>query len=396
MGTGLGSMRVRTWWAVVAVLLLACGGTLVALTGSSADDSAPAPVITVSRSACGRGWAEPKPGEQTFQLHNSGVATADVDLIDPGTGAVYGEVEALGPGTTQSLRVRLGAGVYAFRCLVEDTGAIVGPSVRVTGGRGGSGPAIVPVTANDLRAPIREYRDHVIGGLDTLAASTATLGAAVRSGDRAGSRAAWLAAHLGYERLGAAYGAFGDSDGAINGTADGLPGGVADPDFTGFHRLEYGLWHDEPTTALVPVADQLDAEVRALRDSFPQQQIDPNDMGLRAHEIVENTLEFEVTGRTDYGSGTNIATALANLDGSRAVLDVLRPLLVSRMPNLSDVDAWMARTDRVLRSAARPDGSWTPVAQLDPALRQKINAAVSELTELLAPIATITAPRRTS
>jgi iron uptake system component EfeO len=392
-------VRARAWWAVVGVLVVASGAALLALDGSPGDSDAStsaAPVITVSRSACGHGWADPKPGIQTFQLRNTGVAAAEVDLIDPGTGAVYGEVEAIGPGTTGTLRVRLGNGVYAFRCLVEDTHAIVGPSVRLTGGHGASGPAIVPVTANDLLGPVREYQGHVNDGLSTLAGLTGTLAAVVRSGDRAGSEAAWLAAHLSYERLGAAYGTFGDSDGSINGTEDNLAAALTDPDFTGFHRLEYGLWHDEQMASLAPVADRLDTDVRGLRDSFPQQRIDPNDLGLRAHEIMENTLQFELTGRTDYGSGTNLATALANLDGSRAVLAVLRPLLVSRLPNLSDVDSWVDRTDRVLRSALRPDGSWTPVALLDHTLRQKINAAVSELTELLAPVATITAPRRVS
>ena len=44
--------------------------------------------------------------------------------------------------------------------------------------------------------------------------------------------------------------AFGDADGVINGTDAGLPGGVHDPDFTGFHRIEYGLWHGESTRSL--------------------------------------------------------------------------------------------------------------------------------------------------
>jgi iron uptake system component EfeO len=369
-------------------------GSLAACDESSEDSAASA--ISVSRSACGHGWTNPKPGTQTLRLRNTGVSTAEVELIAPRTGAIYGEVEGLGPGTTHEMRVKLGNGVYAFRCLVEDTGAIVGPSVRISGGHDDSGPAAVPVTANDLLKPIQQYRDHVIAGLTTLAASTDALTAAVRSGDRAGSEAAWLTAHLGYERLGAAYGAFGDSDGAINGTAAGLPGGVSDVDFTGFHRLEYGLWHNEAMPALAPVADQLDADVHGLLTSFPDSQIDPYDMGLRAHEIMENTLEFELTGRTDYGSGTNIATALANLDGSKAVMTVLHPLLETRMPNLSDVDSWFDRTQQALTAAGRQDGSWTPVPQLDHTLRQKINAAVSELTELLAPVATIASPRRTA
>jgi iron uptake system component EfeO len=390
-------VRSRAWWTVGAVAVVASGGTLLLL-GADPDGGTPAadPVITVSRSACGRGWDAPEAGARTFRLRNTGVSTAEVELIDPGSGAVYGEVEGLAPGTTGTLRVRLGNGIYAFRCLVEDTGAIVGPSMRVTGGHDESGPGVVPVTANELMAPVRRYRDHVIDGLGALATRTATLGALVRAGDRAGSEAAWLDAHLSYERLGAAYGAFGDSDGAINGTAAGLAAGVADPNFTGFHRLEYGLWHGEAMASLVAVADRLDAAVRELRTSFPGQRIDPNDLGLRAHEIMENTLEFELTGRTDYGSGTNIATALANLDGSRAVVTVLRPLLTTRMPTLSELDGWVDRTDRALRSARRPDGSWTPVTQLDHTSRQKINGSVGELTELLASVATITAPRRTA
>lgn len=392
-------VRSRAWWAGAAVVVLAAGGgTLLALHGSSAADGGPAqdPLITVSRSDCGHGWTDPKPGTQTFQLHNTEISNAEVDLVDPRSGAVYGEVEGLGPGTTRPLRVRLGDGVYAFRCLVEDTGAIVGPAVRVTGAHGESGPAVVPVTSNDLLKPVREYHDHVDTGLAALATGTDTLSAAVRSGDRAAGEAAWLTAHLAYERLGAAYGAFGDSDAAVNGTTAGVPGGVADSRFTGFHRLEYGLWHDEPMPALTAVADRLGADVHTLRDSFAQQQIDPADLGLRAHEIMENTLQFELTGATDYGSGTNLATALANLDGSRAALTVLRPLLATRMPRLSDVDSWLDRTERVLRSAQRADGGWTPVARLDHTLRQKINATVSELTEQLAPVATTTEPRRTS
>jgi iron uptake system component EfeO len=391
-------VRSRAWWVVALVVALACCGVVFALDGSTkarAGDAA-ASAVTVSRSACGRGWTDAKPGTQTLQLRNTGVATADADLIDPTTGAVYGEVEGIGPGTTRSLRVRLGNGVYAVRCLVEDTEAIVGPKVRVTGGHGASSPSVVPVTANDLLAPLREYRDYVTDGLATLAAGTGTLRTAVHSGNHAASTAAWLAAHLTYERLGAAYGAFGDSDGAINGTADGLPRGMADAGFTGFHRLEYGLWHGQPLTSLAPVADRLDTDVRALRDAFPRQRVDPFDLGLRAHEIVENTLQFELTGHTDYGSGTNLATALANLDGARAVLDVLRPLLAKRLPNLSDVDSWLDRTERVLRAARRPDGGWTPVARLDHTRREKINGSVSELTELLAPVATITEPRRVS
>ncbi|QWF83768.1 EfeM/EfeO family lipoprotein [Amycolatopsis sp. CA-230715] len=387
-----GSLRVR-WIAGVAIAAAVVAVVAIALWPE--DAAASDPEITVSRSACGTGWADPKPGPQTFRLHNVGSVTAEVDLIDPATGVIYGEVEGLGAQTTRPLQVTLGNGAYAFRCLPEDSSAIVGPVATVRGGAERS-PGVAPVTRNDLLEPLKKYHEHVTAGLGELVANTGAVKEAVHRGDRAASRAAWLTAHLTYERLGAAYGAFGDSDGALNGTAAGLPGGASDPGFTGFHRLESGLWHDEDMGALGAVADRLDADAQTLRQSFGDSQVDGNDLALRAHEIMENTLQFELTGRTDYGSGTNLATARANLDGTRAVLDVLRPLLAPRYPGLSTVDTWLDRTRSALDGARKADGSWTPVGQLGEKQRRKLNGDVSQLTELLAPIAAIAEPRRVS
>ncbi len=385
---------VRTRWIVAAVAVAAAAGAVVAFWPDRA--AAVDPEIAVSRSACGTGWTDPKPGPQTFRLHNTGSVTAEVDLIDPATGVIYGEVEGLGAATSRPLRVNLGNGSYAFRCLPEDAGAIVGPPVRITGGAERTGPGVAPVTHDDLLGPLKAYQQHVTTGLGELVANTGTLKTTVHSGDRAASQTAWLTAHLTYERLGAAYDAFGDSDGVLNGTADGLPGSSADPDFTGFHRLEQGLWRGEDLGALVAVADRLDTDARALQTSFADSQVDGNDLGLRAHEIMENTLQFELTGRTDYGSGTNLATARANLDGTRAVLDVLRSLLTSRYPDLTKVDTWLNRTQAALDAAHRPDGTWIRLADLSREQRQKLDADVGELTELLAPIAAIAEPRRVS
>ncbi|MFJ1761103.1 EfeM/EfeO family lipoprotein [Amycolatopsis sp. NPDC088138] len=384
----------RTRWIVAVVALAVVAGAAVVFWPRDAE--AQDPEIAISRSSCGTGWSAPKPGPQTFLLHNTGSVTAEVDLIDPATGVIYGEVEGLGPATTRPLQVNLGNGSYAFRCLPEDASAIVGPVAQVSGGAERTGPGVAPVTHNDLLGPLKAYQAHVTTGLGELVANTGALKNAVHGGDRTASESAWLTAHLTYERLGAAYDAFGDSDGALNGTADGLPGGTADEGFTGFHRLESGLWHGEDLGALAGVADQLDTDAHTLQSAFGDSQVDGNDLALRAHEIMENTLQFELTGRTDYGSGTTLATARANLDGTRAVLDVLRPLLTPRYQQLPKLDSWLTRTQTALDAAHRPDGSWTPLAQLDTKQRQKLNADVSELTELLAPIAAIAEPRRVS
>ena len=69
-------------------------------------------------------------------------------------------------------------------------------------------------------------------GLDTLVSQTGAVAADVRGGNLGAAKAAWLTAHLTYERLGTAYDAFGDFDQEIDGRPDGLAGGVSSARWT--------------------------------------------------------------------------------------------------------------------------------------------------------------------
>ncbi|WP_406349046.1 EfeM/EfeO family lipoprotein [Streptomyces sp. NBC_00144] len=387
--------------ALAAVLALAGAGAAGLLSGhghstAGPSDGLPHTRVDASAGSCGTGWHDPRPGTQVFDVHNTSATPVEVYLKDTSSGAVYGELEGLGPGTTRALRATIAGGSYAFACFPDDAASVTGPTVRVPGGGGGGGgPAAVPVSQHDLIPPTLSYQRWVTGRMGSLVGATRKLGASVRAGDRARARNAWLTAHLDYERLGAAYGTFGDADAAINGTTAGLAGGVHDKDFTGFHRIEYGLWHDESATALRPFADRLVKDVLALRTDWRQARMDPLELGLRAHEILENTVQFELTGRTDYGSGSNLATARANLDGTRVVLSRLRPVLTGRYPRLKQLDGELDRTGAVL-DRQEHGGHWTPPARLGRAQREKVNAAVSGLVERLADIAALCDVRRSS
>lgn len=380
--------------AAALVAVLPPGARHRAGSASAFPDGLPHTAVRVTSGACGDGWTRPQPGRQVFDVRNDSSGPAEVDLVDPASGAVYGEVEGLAPGTVRPLQVSLGAGSYAFRCLPDDGDAVTGATVRVTG-HGVSGPAAVPVTQHDLIPPAIAYQKWIGDRLGDLASAVATLKSALDRGDLDAARAAWLPAHLVYERLGAAYGTFGDADKAINGTTAGLGGGTADPGFTGFHRLEYGLWHGQSADQLRAVADRLDGDVGKLRDSWPQARMDPAQLGLRAHEILENTVQFELTGRTDYGSGGNLATARANLDGTRIVLGYLRPLLTTRYPALPELDKGLDRLQRTLDSFDH-GGTWSPLAQLGRAQRERLDADMGAAVEQLAQVAAICDVRRTS
>jgi iron uptake system component EfeO len=374
--------------ALTAALAVSAG--LVAACGGSAP---PADLISVSNAGCGSNW-QAGPGWYTFQIYNAGAAAVEVDLISPASGAVYAEVETIGPGTSSPMRLDLGSGSYAFRCDFEDYDPITGP-VTVIGGHAGGTPAIQPITSNDLLAPAQEYHTYVTAGLVTLLGQANVLAADIRAGNLGAAKSAWLPAHLTYERLGAAYDSFGPFDEEIDGRADGFLDGLNSPQWTGFYRLEYGLWHGQSAPELTPLANTLVADIRALQASWPATEINLLDIGLRTHEILENALEFQLTGHDDYGSGTTLATTQANITGTLELLSILHPLLVTRYAGLPAVYTWLGRLNSLLNQAKTPNGQWTPVSQLSVSSREQIDSACSQTLEELAPIAAITEPRIT-
>lgn len=360
---------------------------------SGCGSAAAGNVITVNTGGCGTGWDQVHAGMQTFRISNSSTGGAEVDLINPATGAVYAEVDQVGPGTIVPMRVDLGSGRYAFRCLIEDTDPITGPVISIGGHQRGA-TAILPVTSADLLGPAKAYHAYVTAGLATLASQVGTLTGLIRAGRLGAARRAWLPAHLTYERLGAAYGTFGNYDTQIDGRPDGLPNRLSDPAFTGFYRLEYGLWHGQSAAGLAGPAAALEHAVRELRTLWPGMEENLTDIGQRTHEILENALQFQLTGHDDYGSGTTLATTNANITGTYELLGILHPLLAARYRGLPTVYRGLSRLRALLLAQQQPDGSCTPVSQLSPIQREQIDAAASQVLEELAPIAVITEPRR--
>jgi iron uptake system EfeUOB component EfeO/EfeM len=287
----------------------------------------------------------------------------------------------------------VGSGTYAFLCLFNDVNPVKG--VRVTvGGHVKGTPAILPVTYNETIPLAKEYQAYTLAGLKVLSRETAALSADFGSGDLTAAKRDWLTAHLQYQTLGAAYGTFGEYDDEIDGRADAV--GLSSPKWTGFYRLEYGLWHGQSAAVLTPVAATLAKDVDALLAWWPRQEMPLSDVGLRTHEILENALEFQLTGHDDYGSGTTLATTLANIQGTRELLGLLRPLLVPRYPGLPSVYTGLSQLQSLLEKEKLPNGAWVPVSALPTPTRQAIDAACGAVLQSLAPIASITEPRNTA
>ncbi|WP_326938106.1 iron uptake transporter permease EfeU [Amycolatopsis cynarae] len=367
----------RRWVLVTAAIgvpLLAAGVfAMVVPSGRGGTER-----VTITASACAPDFSPPSAGRQEFTVVNKSGRSGEVYLVRGADGGVIGELEGLGPGTERTLRANLPAGEYAWRCEMSGAPQLKSATVAVRGTTGSAPPAVLPVSSQDLEGPLDEYRTYAAGQLATLAAQVDSLRFALTTGDTGAARAAWTDAQLTWERVGAAYGSFGGLAKAIDGLPDGLPGGTADPAFTGLRRLEHGLWHGETPAALMPVADRLAQDLATLRGQLRSVTTDLSELPKRAHEILEDALRDKLTGQSDQGAGTGYRETLADAGATRVVLDELAPLLTARRPQLvGTAKAQLTALEQAV-AATTSSPETAPLAQ-----RQRVDAAIGEVLETL-------------
>jgi high-affinity iron transporter len=372
------------------VVALSCAAfALAGCSGPSGPAAAAAAVVTIGAGSCTWSGPAPSPGRQQFTVRNAASGPYLATLGDATTGALWAETGTLAPGTSRQVRTVLPAGTYRWRCVPRQGVSSVSPSRRTAGQGDGTRPGtpIVVLSAEEATNATTGYREAVADGLGHLRADTDALVAAAGSGDQTRTRAAWLTAHLDYERLGAAYGTFGDLDRTIDGLPDGLPGGADDPQFTGFLRVERDLWNGVDGGRLTGDVQVLADAVHRLADGFPGTTTNPGDLPLRAHEILEMAAARELSGRSDQGSGSALATVRAHADGTAMVLDALLRPIQQRDPALWNREQTrLTALTTTLDGLRRPDGSWPGLRELTTAQREALNARMGDLLEQLAPL----------
>jgi iron uptake system EfeUOB component EfeO/EfeM len=261
-----------------------------------------------------------------------------------------------------------------------------------------SGNVIKTVTgcsfiAEELQ-PLDQYRAYVRDKLATLWSQLTALIAAIGSGSLAQAQSAWLAAHLTWLEIGqddGAYGAFGDLGGQIDGTAAGLVGGTASPDFTGFHKVELDLWTDDNLTAaaadageLQSLVDQLvalplDSELPASRTGF-------GNWVLRPHEILEDANRDSLTAADDYGSGSDLSSLTADVAATEELLTLLEPVIDPVAPQLvHDARGELAALSAAIQASA-VGGQLPAIETIPTAQREQIDADTGAALETLSRI----------
>lgn len=344
--------------------------------------------VSITGKDCAKEWTSATGGTHTFLVDNRSGKAGEVTLTDA-TGAVVAEIEVIGPATTAPMTAVLGDGSYTFKCYLSGRPATASAAVRIAGtGTQAPPPAVAPVTADDLAGPNNRYQAAARAALDALTRDVAAIRADLVHNDIPTAQTDWLQAQLDWERVGASYNSFGDRGQAVAGLPQGLSDGVNDDGFTGLHRLEYGLYHNQTAAALIPVVDTLNTAVVAVLDNLASDDLagDATKLPIRAHEILEDALRDHLSRIDDVGAGAAYPETYADVDITRVVLADLSPLLTARSPQLVSTATNLLDALQASLRATRANGRWQSPAQTPLAARQRVDADIGTALETLSAV----------
>ena len=366
------SRLVRLGGAAFLCLPAGIGGE--ALGQAAAAPIAPEPVlITLTDAGCSPAKVDVVAGKTTFNIKNESKRAVEWEILKDVM--VVDERENILPGFAQTLTTTLDAGDYAMTCGLRSN-----PKGILTVAATNAAPE--KPSPLDLVGPIAEYKVYVKGEVDTLVAETKTLTDAVKAGKLAEAQRLYAPAHQHYERIEPIAELFNDLDGSMDSRADDFEKKEEDPKFTGFHRIEKGLFTDKSTAGLTPFADQLMGDALDLQKRIDSITIAPKDMVGGAADLIEEVASKKMTGEEDRYSRTDLWDFQANIDGAQKIVTLLNPLIVKQDPKLGGrLKDNFSKVDGLLAKYRTRDGGFESYEKLSDHDRTALKAPVTTLAE---------------
>ena len=378
-------MRTAPTLRLLAAGLLTAGLAGCSGSATSDEEAGAGPVaVTAADAACEVADTELDAGVATFAVKNEGTKVTEFYVYAEGD-RIMGEVENIGPGLTRELRVELAAGRYQTACKPGMLGKGIRGPLMVTG------EAVKAVdTDTGLKQATTDYSRYVASQSTALVEKTTEFVAAVKAGQIDRAKALFPVARTYWERIEPVAEIFGDLDPQIDGREADLEPGTP---FTGYHRLEKDLWVTRNVSRSGPTADKLLADVKKVVALAAKTELTPLQLANGSKELLDEVATGKITGEEDIFSHTDLWDFRANVDGSKAAIAALRPVLVQRDPALvKTIDARFAAVDAALDKHVKGDG-FKPYTALSKAEVRELAATVDAVGEPISKVAAVVAKK---
>jgi iron uptake system component EfeO len=308
-------------------------------------------VVTITERSCEPNELSVPAGRATFEIVNRSERAVEWEILDGVM--VVEERENIAPGFSQLLTARLEPGEYQMTC-----GLLSNPrgKLTVTPSANASADSRRPQLAAFIGA-LAEYKLYLASQTDILVKAVGDLAAAVKAGNLDEARRLYEPARAAYARIAPVSEVFADLDTAIDARADYFEKKEADPAFGGLHRIEYGLFAQNSTEGLAPVADKLVADVATLQGRIHGMRIPPEKMIAGSAALIHRFANEAPGQEQDRYARTDLASFAANLEGVRKIVDLIRPVAMkANSPQVEAIDKDFAALDATLNTYRAGEG----------------------------------------
>jgi len=267
----------------------------------------------------------------------------------------------------------------------EDTGTTEETSGSASSGSASASASQAAVPEADiqstpeLEAAVDEYRAYVVGETDQLVEETALFTGAVLAGNVEEAKETYAPARVHWERIEPIAATLGDLDPNI----DAREGDVPDDEWRGFHRIEQALWVENTTEDQEEYARQLQADIEQLQAEAQNLELQPADLVTGSIELLNEVSAGKITGEEERYSRTDLFDIQANVEGSEAAFEALRPSLEQSDPELvAEIEERFGAVYETLEPYREGDG-WVPYTDVTEEQRRQISQSIDALGEPL-------------
>ena len=321
--------------------------------GGGSGDSHTAVVTITAADGCTTDRASYGAGGLSFKITNKdATGVSEVELL--AGERIIGEKENLPPGFSGTFAVNVDPGDYTVFCPGAKSART---PLKITGTASSS-------ANTDTHALLVEgtenYGRYVSEQAELLVDAVKPLSAALIQGDLDAARTAYAKARPFYERIEPVAESFTTGDVQLDPAIDAREGDVPAAKWTGFHRIEKGLFQDRTTTGLASYGRGLLANTEKLEKLVEGLSYQPAELANGAVELLDEVSKTKITGEEERYSHIDLLDIQANVEGSEQAFANLQPALAKIDPALAGtVSDAFARVDAMLdkfRSSSQPSG----------------------------------------
>jgi iron uptake system EfeUOB component EfeO/EfeM len=335
-------------------------------------------VVTIHAKSCEPNEITVPAGKNAFRIVNASERAVEWEILDGVL--VIEERENIVPGLNQIINANLQPGDYAITC-----GLLSNPrgTLHVTATAASEAAAKARPSMVAFIGPLSEYRVYMSTKSSALIRAVDDLQQAIASGDLVKAQEAYAPARAAYQRIAPAAQRLAELDNAINARADYFEKREQDPGFSGFHRIEFGLFSQKSVEGLAPVVQKLQDDIATLKTQLLAQSIAPEQLAGMVVRNMRSLADIRSNGEEERYSHLDASGFAANLEGTRKVIELMRPLLEK---NASDVqkkiDAAATALDDQLLLLKTANG-YTPYDQVNAEQRKQIADKARALADAL-------------